>query len=371
MRHFLRKRFLALFVAAALGVAATALAFTAGGRAASGNICQGTGCLVETLAPHSLAVGATGVSLTKFTNLGSSNATHTAMSVTFSSQVNVSSVQLIAGGVSQGTGTCLPTSGLTSGVTCSDFGSTSSGSSDKLVVQYSIAAAPAAGTVTATGSATVAEGNDNTGGPSNDTFFSSDNAFVFDTATYQSKCDKSGTGNSISGGDASLRASLTYFAGATGPNAANGFLPCTPVGAGVVPNSKGVHTEIAVVDFPALAATTCVTLPPPDGRQFCYATGTLDFTVVPKGENQNNFILYEGLGPVGKVNGQGPYTFVNGSIVVQPCDANGLPPNPGAPASANPVLNDTCVSSRGSLPKGGVELGVHLLASPPDQNFGG
>jgi hypothetical protein len=353
MRHH-RRKFFALGAATIVVALAATFAFTAGGRAAGADICAGasTPCLVETLAPQSLATGQTGVSLTKFVNASNATATHTAISLTFSNPVQVGTVQLVLNGSLQTANSCTKT---TTTVTCPDFGSTVGGSFDKLIVQYS---ATTTGTLTATGQVMFGESNDNTGGPANDTDMSSDSVAVFGAAGYASACKTSGAPESISAGDTSLTATLQYLAAATGATAANGFLPCTPVSAGVVPNSHGVNTEVAVVDFPSIAAPNC-----PAGQSFCYAIGTLDFlTGLPKGTNAKNLVLYEALAASG-------FVFDGTKLVVPACSANGLPPSPGAPATSS--VNDTCIYSRSNLSKGGVELGLHVIASPQDGHYSG
>jgi hypothetical protein len=375
MRQFFGKRFLAVLAVAVLGLAAAAFAFTAGGRAAGNAICGDSHCVVETLAPHSLAAGATGVSLTKFTNesgVGGATATHTAITVTFSAPVTVGAgaIQLFVNGVLQSAGSCTQTTSTT--VSCPDFVSTFGGTSDKVVIQYS---PTTTGALNVTGSVTFGEGNGNTGGPTNDSFSSTDTVQVFAAGDatnplFQSTCKSDNSSGSLGGADTQVGASIAFVNGVTTQNSANGFLPCTPASAGVIPGSKGVNTEISVVDFPPQAApsTNCVTITVNNTQQtFCYVVGILKFFFPPKNENQNTFSLFEGLGPVGLVNGV--LGFPNGSITVPPCNANGLPPNAGAPATL--TQNDSCVFSRGSLPKGGVQLGVHLLSNPKDQNFGG
>jgi hypothetical protein len=202
------------------------------------------------------------------------------------------------------------------------------------------------------------ESNGNTGGPANDTDQSSDSVVVFDGAGYATACKTSGAAESIGAGDASLTATLQYVAAATGATAGNGFLPCTPVSAGVIPGSHGVNTAVAVVDFPSIAAPNC-----PIGQSFCYAVGTLDFlSGLPKGSNAKNFVLYEALASNG-------FAFDATKLVVPACSANGLPPSPGAPATS--AVNDTCIYARSNLPKGGIELGLHVIASPQDGHYSG
>lgn len=349
-----RKKFFALGGVTILVALASTFAFTAGGRAAGANICADASapCLVETLAPQSLAVGQTGISLTKFANGSSATATHTAISLTFDNPVQVGTVQLVVNGSLQATNTCTTTATT---VTCPDFGSTVGGSFDKLIVQYS---AITDGTLTATGQVMFGESNDNTGGPSNDTQQSSDSVAVFGGAGYATACKTSGAAESIGAGDTSLTAALQYVAAATGATAANGFLPCTPVSAGVIPGSHGVNTEVAVVDFPSIAAPNC-----PAGQSFCYAVGTLDFlSGLPKGSNAKNLVLYEALA-------SGGFVFDVTKLVVPACSANGLPPSPGAPATS--AVNDTCIYARSNLSKGGVELGLHVIASPQDGHYSG
>jgi hypothetical protein len=357
MRQHRRKIF-ALGGVTILVALASTFAFTAGGRAAGAGICADASapCLVETLAPQSLATGQTGVSLTKFVNPTSATATHTAISLTFSNPVQVGTVQLVVNGSLQTATTCTSTATT---VTCPDFGSTVGGSFDKLIVQYSTTTT---GALTATGQVMFGESNDNTGGPANDTDTSSDSVAVFDGAGYATACKTSGAAESIAAGDTSLTATLQYVAAATGPSAANGFLPCTPVSAGVIPNSHGVNTEVAVVDFPSIAAPNCPG-GQPAGQSFCYAVGTLDFlSGLPKGSNAKNLVLYEALA-------SGGFVFDATKLVVPACSANGLPPSPGAPATS--AVNDTCIYARSNLPKGGIELGLHVIASPQDGHYSG
>jgi hypothetical protein len=249
-------------------------------------------------------------------------------------------------------------------VTCPDFGGTVGGSYDRVIVRYS----SAAGTVKANAKVTYGEsGSDNQGGPNgtvNDRQVSNvDQATVIATTTTSptltSECSSN---NTIAGGDATLNTKFSYT------SSADTVLPCTPVSAGVV--TGGVNTHVALIDFPELASTFGATSCPTSGTlTFCYGVATLDFFVVPKNENAKNFVLYEALPPSFE------FSVLN-RIIVPDCGTNGLPPNPATtPAAAvtggAPQMNDTCIFSRSGLPKAGVELVLHALASPFDGHFSG
>jgi hypothetical protein len=374
MRNLSKKR-LGFMAGLALATAAAALAAAGGSRAASPNICttssSGTppstyipsSCLTETLAPHTLAAGAPGLSITKFTNqsgAGGATATHTAITVLFSQAVTVvGPITLVVNGSVAKTNTCSPSTDPTTPTTvsCSDFGNTVGGSFDKVIIKYSVAS-PASVKVYA--QVTYGDGgNDNSGGPNgtvNDSQVSnSDSTGVVDSkdGTVQSLC---GSNTSVAGGDSTLNTKFGFT------NAADGFLPCTPVTAGVRVLG-GVNTHVAFIDFPQLSSP-CAT-PTGGGQSFCYGTATLDFFAVPSGETWKNFVLYEALPP--------DFSFsINNRIIVPACDSHGLPPNPGnTPAAGPPQVNDTCVYSRSNLPPKGAELVLHALASPLDSSYSG
>jgi hypothetical protein len=361
----------------ATAVVAVSLAFVSGGRAASPNICAPAGCVKETLAPHTLAAGSTGLSVTKFTNgsgSGGATASHTAIKVFFSPAITTTPglISLVVNGVLQSTNTCTPaTTDLTldpeavgSGttVTCPDFGGTVGGSFDRVIVRYS----SLAGTVKVNAKVTYGEsGSDNQGGPNgtvNDRQVSNvDQATVIATTTSPTLKSECSSNNTIAGGDATLNTKFSYT------SSADTVLPCTPVSAGVLATG-GVNTHVALIDFPELASTFgAASCPTSGGVAFCYGVATLDFFVVPKNENAKNFVLYESLPPL--------FDFLN-PIIVPPCGTNGLPPNPATtPAAAvtggASQMNDTCIFSRSGLPKAGVELVLHALASPFDGHFSG
>ena len=360
-------------VGAAAAVAGT-LAFATGGKAASPNVCTTSSnltafpkiyasCVKEAVFPHTLSAGldfASGqaaVASTKFTNqsgIGGATATHTALIATFSSPVQVDSITVYLSGVKVNSPTCTATA---STATCSDIGNVPGGSTARMIVQFSTATT---GTLTIFGTATYGEsGNDNPGGPNgttNDRQQSApDTVAVVAGGLVQSKCTSSDFALPIAG-DSTISSTLSYVKAADSNIAGI----CTPAATGVIPNSTGVHTEVAFFDVPTLFGGTTAF----GGL----ATFKLFITPLPSGVTVKNAPIFEDVSAA-----QDFSSF----IVVPPCTSSGSPPNPGVPAAAasaltnNQQVNDSCIYNRATLPRGGGEFDLHVFGSAIDAKYSG
>jgi hypothetical protein len=346
-------------------VAAATFGFVGRGEAAGAHVCAvptdftqdpptKASCLNEQLAPLTLKAGVDGLAITKFVDEATSTASHTALTVFFSAPVTVDGFSLVVNGKTSSTVNCkaftttdpsAPPGGTTA--TCGDIGNTAGGKFDKLIVKYKLAT-PADVDVYAR--VTYGESGSDNGKQItiNDKQQSQiATAKVSPAGTVlESTCPALG-GGSLSANDTQVKTSILFTA------ASDSFLPCTPVSAAVI-QEIGVNTEIALVDFPALSGPG-------------YASIVLDFYSSPL--KPKDFVLYEALPPSFE------FTPAN-RIVVPDCDSKGLPPNQGVPPAkatdSTPQVNDSCIST-GPKPAqgGGVEVGVHAIASPLDSHYGG
>jgi hypothetical protein len=272
--------------------------------------------------------------------------------------VTVDGFSLVVNGKAASTANCkafpttdptAPPGGTTA--TCGDIGNTAGGKFDKLIVKYKLATPGTNVNVYAQ----VAYGES---GSDNGKKITVNDRQQSQIATAQvspagtvleSACSELGGGAStaLSASDTQLKTSILYTA------ASDSFLPCTPVSAAII-QTIGVNTEIALVDFPDVSGPG-------------YASIVLDFFSSPV--NANNFVLYEALPP--------SFDFTpENRIVVLPCDEAGLPQNPGVPpakaTASTQQVNDSCISTRPKpISGGGVEVGVHAIASPLDSHYGG
>jgi hypothetical protein len=371
-------------VGIAIAVAAM-LAFAAGGRAASPNVCTTSAnlsanppvyssCVKEAVFPHTLgagldfAAGQSAVSITRFLNQASgTTATHTDLIATFSRSVQVDSIVVFNNGLQVSSPTCspalssLPANAVANGdgtfsVTCSNIGNTSGGNTARMLVRFSVATT---GSLSVFGSATYGEsGSDNPGGPNgtlNDRQRSAPQAVnVIDgAATFaQSKCTT--TNFAVNGGDSTISASLIY-ASAADQAVAN---ICTPASTGIIPGSLSVHTQIAFADVGALSGGST----PLGGL----ATFKLFVTPLWSGVTLKTAQILE------DVSANQDFSSY---IVVPACMSSGAPPNPGVPAAPaagpNPQVNDSCIYNRSPLPKGGGEFDMHIFGSSIDPRYGG
>jgi hypothetical protein len=351
MRYLAGKRVRAtgLGLAALIVAGAAALAFAAGGRAASGNICtspsgtpptQAASCVTEAALPQFVSPGASALSVTKFVNqagAGGATATHVLITVHFDQAVDVTSV-------SGGTSCTAAATGVTS-ASCS-FGNISGGGSAKLLVVFT-----APSTTHLTGEVTYGEGG---GGPSNPP---NDDQLNFATLTV-------GAGGTDGGCFSTQTANFSAVTGAqqtlvSGITNAGSSLPCTYADAGVLDGTNLTKTNISFVDFPSLSGATVV---------------KILFTPLPKGLSISKMALHE------DTNYATPYftTFVT----VPACTKSGNSysiPNPVAPGEMIPQgttdavshKNDSCIFSRASLKNGGGELDLLVIGTPPDGHYSG
>jgi hypothetical protein len=359
--RYLSRNSLGLVGLAALVAVAGALAFAAGGRAASPNICThpsaldpstgqltGASCVTQLVAPHFITAGSDAISVTKFTNEsgGAANATHVVITVTFPSAVTLRSVN----GVAPAASGCTTSS---TSVSC-PYGSVSG--TVKLTVRFA-----ATTTMLVTGTVTYGEaGNDNPGGPNGGV---NDRQVNYDTLTISSNAAGGcfdtvpPTQTGTNGGTQSTAATVGLAADTT--------LPCTFVDAGVLAKSVSakhgaLNTEVSFVEFPFLPAGT-------------FATVKLLFTPLPAGVNLNKLSLLEDTSYPAPFATSG---FFGTFVTVPVCNKDGsIPGTNGTPAlgatDALPHSNDSCIFNRSSLPKGGGEIDMHVLGSLFDGHYQG
>lgn len=335
-----------------IAVAATTFGL-AGSEAASSAVCSASSCVKETLLPHTLTVGASGLSSTRFMNQGTSTATHVSIATTFSAQVSITSIVLVVNGSVVSSRACVPRSDtstlLSDHVSCSDVGDVSDGGSASLTVRY---AARAVGSIQAFGS--VAYGNLTNPQQSNvdtvNVVTGTPNASG--KPLQAGKCTNFTIGtNNVAGGDTTLSAKAIY------PATADPTLPCTPAAAGVIQESPpNIKTFIAFAEVPESSPSS-------------FATVKIAFTPLPANTPLNTLVLLEDTASP-------PDFFETFITVPNNCDPlTGLPPLPGPPApgstDAVPHLNDTCIASRSPLHKGGGELVLHVIGFRADPRFGG
>jgi hypothetical protein len=349
-------------LAAAVAVAAVIASFLAlasGGQAASPNICktQFTGttnasCMTETVLPHFLTAGQDGVSVTEFRNesgIGGATATHVVVSVAFSTSVAIKSTTLLINDSLASTASCTPTAPATATKLSCPAGDIAGGGTVRLIVRFSTSTTA----LTLTGMANYGEsGNDNPKNNPNDLQQARDTLTISDTAN--GKCVPLNPNEVTTLSASSTTTQSTQSTSATyGSVTPSLHLDCTPAETGVLNSSPSpLKTQISFVEFLTFDSG--------------YATVTIDITPLPT--NLNKFKLLE------DTQYALPY-FATYITVPNGCDASGLPPNPGVPApgatDSSTHLNDTCISSRSSLPKGGGRFVLHVIGSPLDGHYGG
>jgi len=371
MRHKMRTVLAFCGIVGTIAVAVS-LAFVSGGRAASPNVCMhptingsAASCVTEFVTPHFISPPGTdgipkdAISITKFVNesgASGATATHLAIKVSFPSTVTVKYIALSINGVAvpdtsgctpSGTPSALPTSAPS--VSC-PAGNIAGGGTVKLTVRFSTSTG-----LTLTGSAEYGEGFGNPGNPPNDFQVNTDTLTVSGDRSAGGGClfdqvqTATGTGTGLDG--------HTQTTSTTVPNDTSLGLPCIPVDAGVRtgPTSSSFKTQVSFVEFPLFSTAAGP------------ATVKIFFTPLPSGVNINKFKLYE------DSTYAGTFAFF---ITVLPCDASGMPQNPGqldknSTDSTPNHHNDSCIFNRASLPKGGGELDLHVIGSPLDGSYQG
>jgi hypothetical protein len=353
-----RMKLLALGGAVALVVLAAVLAFAAGSRAASGNICNSptvsgspASCVTELVAPHFISTSSdTALSVTKFHNeagIGGATATHVMLTVTFPDLtaaitiVPTPAVFVAAPGSStftQITSTCTTSLTLPTTVSCS-AGNIAGDGQAKMIVEFS-----GSGGGPLRGEAQYGEGGGNPSNPPNDDQVNFDNLTVGGASSGGCFPIPSGGTQSVTGGNSGQQTQVTV-----GPTT-DGSLPCTFLDAGVKPGQSGMPgvTQVSFVEFPSLGG---------------FATVYMVLTPIPTGFNLNNASkspIFEDTSGTG---------LFSSFVTVPACDRNG---NIVGTIGIPPAGNDSCVFARTSLGHGNGEIGIHVfLASPFDQTYKG
>ena len=354
-----RTKLLAVGGAAALAVLAAVLAFAAGSRAASGNICitnSGTppltaaSCVTEIVGPHFITAGGTAVSVTKFHNEagnGGTAATHLVLTVTFPTavtSVDSATVFVAAPGTTtykKISSTCTVSSSVTS-VSC-PVGTVKGDGRAKMVVQFT-----GSGPGQLTGEATYGEGGGGPSNPPNDDQINFDTLTVGDAGTAGGCFNVNGT-QTVTGNGNGQQTQVTV------PPTSDGTLPCTFVDGGVTAAKVGMPgvTQVSFVEFPSLSGNG-------------YATVYIILNPIPTDFTLNKSPIYEDTSADGSFS-----TY----ITVPACDKKGNIVGPtGTPVvgqtDPSPV-NDSCIFARTPLGKGDGEIGLHVLANPFDQHYKG
>jgi hypothetical protein len=337
-------------VVAATAFVGSLLAFATGGKAASPNICNtsstatsNASCVDQTVAPHVLTANEDAVSITRFTNqsgVGGATATHVVLRATFPSPVTITGILLFVNNAQVSTTNLCTPATLPSGpsiqsVSCS-LGSMSGGGNAKMIVRFKTDQA-----MTVTGAAAYGEsGNDSLpprpNGTVNDTQQSRDSFTIAAAGTGQGDCFDA---NQFVNGLASVSGATTTQStlASLGQASPSLSLPCSPASAGI--DTDPTHRPasftrpVSFAEFMQIAGNT-------------FGTVTIDFlTSVP-----NGLVLKELLA------GTDPRVASNWQTVLN-C-VSGLPPS-----------GDSCIFSRKNLPKGGLQLILHVLGSSVDPRY--
>jgi hypothetical protein len=334
-------------------------------RAASGAVCTTSSnltsvpivyasCVKQSLLPHKVNVGNDTQSIMQFTNQGGSTASHVSLQTAFSPGVTVNDIRLLKNGVEQSRSSCTPTTFPAANMTlvkCSDFANFASGDTGRLVVRFT-SSSP---TVTVTSSAFYAEsGSDNGGGPNgtrNDNQTGQPDSVQFVASGEPASGGCTTAGGTFTDGDATQFTKVTYNA------TSDSSLLCSPAGAAVLDSVAGLQTKISVVEIGPQAGAG-------------YAIAKIDFTPLPPNTTIKKLVLKEDTSV--------PPAALFSKFITVPdgCDATtGLPPNPGVPEAGATDLdtnhhNDSCITGRDALPKGGGEITMHVIANPFDGKYG-
>jgi len=275
-------------VAAVLGIAGV-------GKAASKNTCtQPTGqppdCLTVKVFPGQLTAGAghQGLIVAKFINQGSATATHTVIKVTLPHQGDPSAADNVTAVSVSPQALCSPLFGppvQAAIITCS-FGNVAGGGTAKVSIAFTTTVAKGLKLLGETIEATLtyAEGNDNNGSPTNDSFnaFGGNDISLVDGTSLGGDCASSNVNGPListsKDGQFTYVDSLTSFLT---------DLACTPIAAGTLTNPPnltcgGTHKCTTPLSFAILPTTGQATLYIPVSS---LANGT-------KAAGPNKFTLY-------------------------------------------------------------------------------
>jgi hypothetical protein len=328
-------------VVAAAAVIASLLAFAAGGKAASPNVCTtgststtNASCVTELVSPHVLTANKDAVSVTSFTNQSSgATASHVVVSTTFSSPVTVKAIALFVNQSQLAVNTCTPASlPVTAQVVSCPVRNMSGGEKAKLIVRFSTGTS-----LDLTGAASYGEGgNDNSppNGTVNDTQQARDKLATAAGATAQGNCFDA----------AQFFKGLVTVTGSTSEQTTTASvgqadsslsLPCTPASAGVdsalANRPDSFSQKVSFVEFMKLPGNAVGTV-------------TIDFSSLPA-----DFVLKEFVGTNPKADADW--------TAVLPCVSN--LPQSGA---------DSCIVSRKS---GGRKYIINAFGSTVDPRYGG
>jgi len=332
-------RGLVLGSVAVLLAAAAVLGYVGRGQAAGVNICPNGSCLTTRVSPHvtsgTPAVGSAALAAGLFDNTTTATATHLNLTFAFKDvtsnsdaktapaavvQVDTARIQTLRDGssIAPSCTTTAAGSGISS-VSCS-YGNLGGGHSAKLRLPFTPITPNGPGSrIAALLVASYGEGN----GGINDTQAKAD-ALTVAGATAAGQCTLRGSRIS-SVGDATTHIGIDY------PAAPD--LPCTPVGIGVDPKPVtvgGITGEQTFVELPLLTG---------------FATAVHDLTPLPPKTNVNSIVFWEGA------------PDFTSPLQLPTCNAQGLPPSPPSAGFSA----DTCVFSRGPLPRGGGTFVFHIL----------
>ena len=303
-------------------IAVAAVLGTAGiGKAASTNTCALVGpspgtpnCLTVGVFPGQLSPTGQGLLVAKFVNQGSSTATHTTITVKLPTNVSAVSVSPSA--------LC---SAPAATITCS-FGNIAGFGTAKVSVVFSTSAA--AGTTLSGISANVAyaEGNGNSGTPSNDSFSASGNSISVVNGTSQAGNCTTTTGTNLLSTNLNGQTTKVNTLSSLLPG-----LPCTPIAAGVELND-GTRT---------CGAAKCTS---PVSMVILPTTGTatliIPVSALASGMNASKFVLY-----------WFTETGLTGTPLMKCSDTEALPPVGPKPTPGT----DTCIQSQTDLKIGNVK----------------
>jgi hypothetical protein len=349
-----RTKFIGVSVAVIAALAGV-LAFAAGTRAASGNVCNTptvnggpASCVTQLVAPHFISTpGDKAISVTKFRNeagIGGATATHVALAVTFPAATAVTvvgtpAVYVAAPGSSTFTqiqSDCTTSATLPTVVTC-PVGNIAGAAQAKMIVEFT---GSSGGQLK--GEAQYGEGGGNPSNPPNDDQVNFDTLTVGGTSSGGCFDIPTGGTQSVTGGNSTQQTQVV-----AGPKS-DGTLPCTFLDGGVKPSLSTMPgvTQVSFVEFPDLGTG--------------FATVYMILTPIPSAFNLNRSPIFE------DTSGTGSFSSF---ITVPACDRNG---NIIGTVGIPPAGNDSCIFARTSLGHGNGQIGIHVfLASPFDQTYKG
>ena len=311
---------LRLLVAAFVLGLAVMVAFASRANAAGGKICPpdaSPSCFGVTLSPNFVNVaGGNGVAVATFTNLAHSSATHTVISLTLPAGTSPVSI------------TSNPSVNCALATLSCDFGKVGGGNTVQVFVRFAVTSPVS--TLVVDGSLTFAEGNDNTGTPTNDTIHASSN-------TIKVSQSPSIVGTCSDGGESLERQRVDEWSVDHRRLSGGGFV----ARASVYSRERGDLGHRAVgLHAESRRSRTCRSLSGPG-----VATAFVNFPTLPPGFTYLTVQLFE-------------IPAVGTPFLVQNCVGGAIPSG-----------QDSCIQSRAPFGVGGVSFTLLVLGTGVDPSW--